>query len=113
MSGPARLERSEELCAITERLWVANQQGDLEAIVARKSRMSGLTMFGPVPGEFIDDAEQFARYLRLLFEHDLLAFPQLESQEIDAWVEGSVGWSISRLQVGRSGGQELRVTFVF
>ena len=102
-SGRERLERSEELRAITERLWQANSRGDVDAVVMRKSRVRGVTMFGPYAGEFIGDPDQFLRYIRLLFEDSPGGFPQLGQAEIEAWSEGTVGWSISRLPIDHSG----------
>jgi class 3 adenylate cyclase len=112
--GRGSLERSEELRAITERLWAATRRGDSDAVVARKSRVGGVTMFGPDAGEFIDDADHFAQYIRLFFKDNPTGFPQIGLAEIDAWVEGSVGWSISRVRIERSGvTHEQRLTLVF
>jgi class 3 adenylate cyclase len=116
MAEPGRgaLERSEELRAITGRLWAANTRGDVEAVLAGKSRMQGVTMVGPFVGEFIEGGEQLIEYIRLLFEDDPAGFSQLGPPEIDAWAEGSVGWSISRLPIEHAGVQhEQRITLVF
>lgn len=108
------LERSEELRAITERLWAANRRGDADALVAGKSQMHGVTVLGPFAGEFIDDPEHLRRYLKLLFDDNPAGFPQLGRPIVDAWVEGSVGWSITRIPIEVAGvSHEQRVTIVF
>ena len=111
---PGSLERSEELRAITERFWAATRRGDVEAVIARKSQLRGLTLFGPDAGEFIDDADDFVRYVRRLYEDDPSWGSTLGPPAIDAWVEGSAGWSISRIPVELSDlVHQLRATFVF
>src|SRR6476646_9495283 len=97
------LERSEELRAVTERLWAANRRGDVDAVVAGQSRMHGGTMVGPFAGEFIDDPQHFRRYVRLLFEDNPGGFSQLGDPIVDAWVGGSVGWSITRIRIDVGG----------
>jgi class 3 adenylate cyclase len=116
MAEPGRgaFERSEELRAITERLWAANTRGDLEAILAGKSQLCGVTLFGPYVGEFIEGGDHLAEYIRLLFADDPAGFPQLGPPEIAAWAEGGVGWSISRVPIERAGVRhEQRITLVF
>ena len=108
----ARLEPSAELRAITERYWAAFTRGDVEAVVARFSLMPGTTMFGTDESEFIDDPDRLVHYTRLEFE-GLGGWP-LGPAEVDAWVEGQMGWSIVRSSVELPpASHRLRVTLLF
>src|SRR5262249_9594111 len=107
------LPRSEELRAITARWLEAYSRGDVEACLARASSMRGATSWGTDVGEFFDDPDLLRKFTQLDFagRNYLWTFGTLQ---IDAWAEGSVGWSIVRADLLVDGAvQDLRVTFVF
>lgn len=107
------IERSEELRAITARWFDAYSRGDVEASVARLSTMAGVTVWGTDAGEFFDDPELLRRFVELDLssgEYGWVFGPL----QIDAWAEGSVGWSIVRGTIElENGPQEIRATHVF
>jgi adenylate cyclase len=107
------LEPSEELRSLTARLWAAFTRGDVEAVVARFSLKEGVSGFGTDPSEFFYDPGQLERYTRA--EFDTLGGWPLGAAEVNAWVEGVVGWSIVRSEVVAvpDGAQPVRCTFVF
>jgi class 3 adenylate cyclase/ketosteroid isomerase-like protein len=106
-----RLHRSEELSAITARLWAAFRRGDAQAVIGRLSLVDGVTGFGTDESEYFDDPETFVQYLKLQFE----AMPNLPvgDAEIDAWSEGDVGWAVLRSTVTATSVIALRATFVY
>ena len=77
--------------------------------------MKGLTVWGIDEGEFIDDPDLLVRYSKLDFEEGHLATSEFGPLQIDAWVEGRVGWSLthSTVEFGSAGPREFRSTFVF
>jgi adenylate cyclase len=113
-AGRGSLDGSEELRAITARLFQAAGRADLEAALARYSMRPGLTFWGTDVDEFVDDAELLVRYMRLAFQDDQIRFWGTAPHRIDAWVEGSVGWSVahSRIEFDQ-GPRTLRSTLVF
>lgn len=112
MTEPTSLERSEELRSIVARYWAAFQRGDAEAVIARHSAAHGVTVVGTDPSEFIDDPDRLVAYLREQFA-DLGDWPVGDAQ-IDAWVEGSIGWAVVRSTVGPGEQRRgLRVSLVF
>ena len=114
-SDTGSIEPSDELCSITSRLWAAWTRGDADAVVGRFSFHDGVSRFGTAPFEFLHDPSQLERYTRAEFDDFGGGWP-LGGAEVDAWVEGTVGWSIVRSQVVAyvpEGSQPLRCTFVF
>jgi ketosteroid isomerase-like protein len=114
-SDPGAIERSDELCSITSRLWAAWTRGDVDTVMGRFSLQDGVSRFGTAPFEFLHDPDQLERYTRAEFDDFGGGWP-LGAAEVEAWVEGNVGWSIVRSQVVADvpeGSQPLRCTFVF
>jgi class 3 adenylate cyclase len=73
--------------------------------------MAGVTGFGTDESEYIDDSDVFVRYLEMQFE-ELPTLPVGEA-DVDAWSEGSIGWSVVRSTVTAPTVASLRSTFVF
>lgn len=97
MSPPhGELERSEELRAVTARHWDALRSGEVEAVVARHSPLRGVSGFGTDPSEWFHDPVQIEAYNRAEFEAFGGGWP-LGPAEIEARVEGGVGWSAVRV----------------
>jgi ketosteroid isomerase-like protein len=106
-----RLHASEELRSITERYWAAFRRGDSEAVIARTSRMDGITLIGTDETEYIDDPDAYERYTKETFEA-LPTLPVGEAQ-IDAWSQGDVGWAVVRSTVEATSVQALRATIIY
>src|SRR4051812_46753113 len=106
-----RLNRSEELRAITARMWAAFRRGDAQAVIGRMSLMDGVSGFGTDESEYFDNPDDFVQYLGLQFE----AMPNLPvgDAEIDAWSEGDVGWALLRSTVTATTVMGVRATFVY
>lgn len=110
----AGLGPSEELRAITARWFDSISRRDVESALARFSAMKGLAVFGTDVGEYIDDPELLRRYSRLDFNEGGFDSFDLGPLRIDAWVDGHVGWSLTRATVPTDAGpQEFRSTLVF
>ena len=108
------LKRSDELRAVTARLWSAWTRGDVEAVLARFSPLRDVSGFGTDPSEWFHDPAQIERYTRAEFDAVGGAWP-FGPAEIEAWAESDVGWSTvqSQLAAGPDGSQSLRCTCVF
>lgn len=112
MGGLRPLTRSDELRSVTTRYWAAFRRGDADAVIARYSLASGMTMIGTDESEYIQDPDRLVEYTRAEFG-SLGGWP-LGEAKIDAWAEGDVGWSIIRSTVGADDLRHaLRVTLVF
>jgi adenylate cyclase len=110
---PAEPEPSEELRAITARLFDAIRRRDVQAGLARFSE-TALTVWGTTTGEFIDDPRLLRRYVELDFDEGGYGQFTTAPSRIDAWTEGTVGWSLTHSTVELDAGpREFRATFVF
>ncbi|MGN6377736.1 MAG: adenylate/guanylate cyclase domain-containing protein [Gaiellales bacterium] len=111
---PGGIQRSEELCAITARWFDAIRRRDYETDLARFSWMQGLSVWGTIAGEYIDDPELLRRYTRRDFEEGGFEGWEFGPLRIDAWVEGTVGWSLTHSTISSSTGPlDFRSTLIF
>ena len=106
------MERSDELRAVTARIWAAFQRGDNAAVLARFSREEGLSAFGTDESEYLEGPVQVWRYMDIQSEA-LPQRPLSDNPNIDAWAEGSVGWAIVRGTINGRVVSPMRCTFVF
>src|ERR1700759_3281265 len=90
-------QRSEELRAVTARWLEANDRDDVVAELARLSDSAWTGGFGTDVDEVLPPDPEFLRkYVPLDHETSDWSFGPME---IDAWVEGTVGWSQARCDV--------------
>src|SRR5436190_18871158 len=101
MSSPSPIPRSAEIRSIAARYWAAIRRGDVEAVIARHSAAPGITAIGTDPTEFIDDHARLMGYLRDQFS-SVVDWTGTDG-DVDAWVEGPVGWAVVRSSVTATG----------
>ena len=105
-----RVEPSEEIRRIVERLTRATSEGDHESALERLSKLPGTLIIGNDPNEWWHGDEARAIWTRQLEE--LGSFP-VTSYEVEAWEEGTVGWACVRETITSSVGTfDGRCTYV-
>jgi class 3 adenylate cyclase len=73
-----------------------------------------MTYWGTDAGEFVDDPDQLARYIRAAFSDETMGSWGAPPYRIDAWADGRLGWSTTHSTIRfPPGAQELRGTLVF
>lgn len=108
------MEPSEELRAVVTRFVDAVREGDEEAVGNRYSRHEGFERFGSDPKEWFRDGEAAARVMIQQMREIDGGFPWHPVDEVNALVEGTVGWAGARMQFDTAHGpQELRLSCVF
>jgi len=106
------IARSDELQAVALRFWNAFIRGDAPAAIGRLSMADGVTFLGTAENEFLDDGEQIRALIKLNFE--LLGEWPMGQPQIDARLEGPVGWTTVRGSIATpQGEQEMRATLIF
>jgi SnoaL-like domain len=88
------LEHSDELRDLTLRLYEAEATGDLAFIERHFSRQEGAVYVGSDPGEWWEGFEAFVEAMRA--QSEAMGEMQIVSGQLQAYREGSVGWSIDR-----------------
>jgi class 3 adenylate cyclase len=107
------VEPSAELCRVAERLIASVRDGDEEAISGRLSRKQGFERFGSDPAEWWRDGEQAALVWRQQMREMGGGYPWRLVGDVNAQVEGSVGWFALRAEFDSPTGVEsLRLTAV-
>src|SRR4051794_38942267 len=86
-----RVEPSEEIRRVIDRLTKAMAEGDSESVLGRLSEHPGTLIIGSDPAEWWRGHETRAVWARQIEEFDGSFLVQ--ANEIDSWEEGSVGWA--------------------
>ena len=88
------MEPSEELKDLTLRLYEAEAAGDIAFIERHWSRQEGAVYVGADPNEWWEGLEAFVEAMRA--ESEAMGGMQIVSGQLQAYREGTVGWSIDR-----------------
>src|SRR5688500_9278511 len=92
------MERSDELRDLTLRLYEAESTGDLAFIERHCSRQEGAVYVGSDPNDWWEGLEVFVEALRAESEAiaEAIGGMQIVAGQLQAYREGSVGWSVDR-----------------
>jgi SnoaL-like protein len=95
------------------RLYESMTSGNVSAIQRLFSRQSGVTAIGTDPNEWWADYETIVRVHKAQFQE--MGGIQIKAGELNAFVEGTVGWVAGRPTLRLPNGQEMtfRETTVF
>jgi SnoaL-like domain len=112
------MEQSEELRDLTLRLYEAEATGDIAFIERHFSRQEGAVYIGSDPNEWWEGLEAFVEAMRSQSEAiaEAIGGMQIVAGQLQAYREGSVGWSVDRDALFRlPDGTEIpfRNTYVF
>jgi hypothetical protein len=88
------LEHSDELRDLTLRLYEAEATGDISFIERHFSLQQGAVYIGSDPNEWWEGFEAFVEAMRT--QSEAMGGMQIVSGQLQAYREGSVGWSIDR-----------------
>ena len=88
------LEPSDELRDLTLRLYEAEATGDISFIERHFSRQQGAVYIGSDPNEWWEGFEAFVEAMRA--QSEAMGGMQIVSGQLQAYREGSGGWSIDR-----------------
>jgi hypothetical protein len=88
------VEHSDELRDLTLRLYEAEATGDLSFIDRHVSRQEGAVYIGSDPNEWWEGFEAFVEAMRA--QSEAMGEMQIVAGQLQAYREGSVGWSIDR-----------------
>ena len=88
------VQPSEELRDLTLRLYEAEATGDISFIERHYSRQEGAVYIGSDPNEWWEGLEAFVEAMRA--QSEAMEGMQIVSGQLQAYREGSVGWSIDR-----------------
>ena len=88
------VQPSEELRDLTLRLYEAEATGDISFIERHYSRQDGAVYIGSDPDEWWEGLESFVEAMRA--QSEAMEGMQIVSGQLQAYREGSVGWSIDR-----------------
>jgi ketosteroid isomerase-like protein len=88
------MEQSDELKDLTLRLYEAEATGDIAFIERHFSSQEGAVYVGADPNEWWEGFEAFLEAMRA--ESEAMGGMQIVSGQLQAYREGSVGWSIDR-----------------
>jgi class 3 adenylate cyclase len=106
------MEPSEELRRVITRFFQSARDGDTQAVSNRFSRQPGFHRFGSDPDEDWSDGE-YAALVMMEQIRETGGFPWRQIGEVNAQVEGSVGWADVRAEFdSQAGVVPLRLTFV-
>jgi len=108
------MERSEELRRVCARFIESVADGDEEAVRLRLSREGGFEKFGSDPEEWWQDGDAASMvWVQQMREIDG-GFPWRLLGDVNAMVEGTVGWAGARVEFETAHGPtQLRLTYVF
>ena len=108
------MEPSEELRRVCERFIESVANGDEEAVRHRLSREGGFEKFGSDPDEWWQDGDAASMvWVQQMREIDG-GFPWRLIGNVNAMVEGTVGWAGARVEFQTAHGPtQLRLTYVF
>ena len=92
------MERSDEVRDLTLRLYEAESTGDLAFIERHCSRQEGAVYVGSDPNDWWEGLEVFVEALRAESEAiaEAIGGMQIVAGQLQAYREGSVGWSVDR-----------------
>ena len=95
------------------RLYESMTSGDVSGVERLFSRQSGVTAIGTDPNEWWADYETIVRVHKAQFQE--MGRIQIKAGELNAFVEGTVGWVADRPTLRLPNGQEMtfRETTVF
>jgi len=109
------MEPAPELVAFAERILLSTSSLYTDAYLDGYSHHPGVRFIGPDPDEWWEGFEQIAAVGRAQF-HEMkeLGGIRIDTDEIVAWKEGTVGWIAlrGRVTLGQSDPQEVRMTFI-
>jgi hypothetical protein len=88
------MEHSDELRDLTLRLYEAEATGDISFIESHFSCQQGAVYIGSDPNEWWEGLEAFVEAMRA--QSETMGGMQIVSGQLQAYREGSVGWSIDR-----------------
>ena len=88
------MEQSDELRDLMVRLYEAEASGDLAFIEQHFSRQQGAVYIGSDPNEWWEGFEAFVEAMHS--QSEAMEGMQIVSGQLQAYREGSVGWSIDR-----------------
>jgi hypothetical protein len=88
------MEHPEELRDLTLRLYEAEATGDISFVERHYSRQDGAVYIGSDPNEWWEGLESFLEAMRA--QSEAMGGMQIVSGQLQAYREGSVGWSIDR-----------------
>ena len=109
------MEPAPELVAFAERMLNGLSSMDFDRYLDGFSRHPGVRFIGPDPDEWWEGFEQIAAIGRAQFlEMKEIGGLSVDTDEIVAWKEGTVGWISfrGRISFGQSDPQEVRMTIV-
>lgn len=105
------METSIELKKVVLGFYESMSKGDISAVEDIFSRQVGVLAIGSDPTEWWADYDTIVGAFKAQL-HEVGAI-QIQAGEIDAFVEGSVGWVYERRTTKAGKGLSLRHTFVF
>jgi adenylate cyclase len=109
------MEPAPELIAFAERMVNNISAGDYEGFLDGMSRHPGVLFIGPDPDEWWEGSDTIAALGKAQWlEMKDLGDVTVETDEIVAWKEGTVGWISlrGRISYGKLEPHEIRVTFI-
>ena len=105
------MERSVELKKIVLGLYESMSKGDVSAIEDIFSRQVGVLGIGSDPNEWWADYDAIVGAFKAQLQE--MSTKQIQTGDIEAFVEGSVGWAYERRTFKAGKEWSLRHTFVF
>ncbi len=100
------MKPSAELKNVMLRLYESMSSGDASAVERLFSRQSGVLVIGTDPQEWWAGYETYARLFKAQLKE--MAGIRIEAGELEAFVEGTVGWVADRPKIRLANGQEVR-----
>ena len=109
MGGHIGLKRSAELRDLCVALSEAHTRADAPFIERHVSRQEGVLSIGSDPNDWIKGERVLEAFKQALQDDDVRSSPSEDDfvRELDAFVEGTVGWASSRFRWTRKGGREI------
>src|SRR5271156_640173 len=108
------MEPAPELVAFVER-WMPSWLADYNDFMDAFSRHAGTRFIGPDPNEWMEGPERLFAVAKAQFsEVATIGGVRIDTDEIVAWKEGTVGWIAvrGRLSIGQMDPQEARLTVI-
>lgn len=107
------MDPSAEIKNAVLHLYECVSSGDATAVERLFSRSSGVLAIGSDPGEWWADHDTIAQAFKAQFPE--MGAPQIKAGELNAFVEGTVGWTSDRRTIRLADGKQIvvRETCIF
>ncbi len=100
------MQPSLELREVIVRLYESMTSGDASAVERLFSRQSGVLVVGTDPNEWWVGYDTYARLFKAQLQE--MAGIRIEAGELEAYVEGTVGWVADRPTIRLPNGREMK-----